>query len=116
STQYGPRQYATISFRLRSRATTRSRSASGVEMAPGMWPAANSSAGRTSRTITSPRPIRSWSSGRLRLEACGVGKGLPGDPVHVGQSGPGQVPEGGDEPGDLVVGQPVHHAGPVLAG
>src|SRR6266404_3074530 len=54
-TQYGPRQYATMS-RLLGRACARLlSSASGTDSAPGMWPAWYSSLGRTSRTTTSLR-------------------------------------------------------------
>src|SRR6266511_578199 len=38
------------------------------------------------------------------------------DPVHLRQAGPGQVPQRGDEAGDLLAGQPVVHPGGLLAG
>src|SRR5690242_20143857 len=54
NTQYGPRQYATTSRCFGSEVNRRLSSVTGIETAPGMCPARNSSTGRTSSTVTSP--------------------------------------------------------------
>jgi hypothetical protein len=83
---------------------------------PGMWPARNSSTGRTSSTVTSPRLTRRESSSLrppARRAALEVGAG---DLLDLGEARLGEAAQRDEEPAHLVVGEAVLDVEALLLG